>query len=159
MKRIALISSVCLLAASAAAGAGTKPLPALRVDVAGWSPAASYIVGQTVPVRFTLRNRAHAKLKLVEVRLTLPNGWKLVTVSTPRPDTVSGATVVWRYTNLAALPAGKSTGGGARRLTVNLRIGGKTGTVCMKTLVRALRPATVPVTTRGCTKVVDAVFH
>jgi uncharacterized repeat protein (TIGR01451 family) len=154
MKQAVLIITACALVAAAAAAAGsTKPLPALRVDVAGWAPKASYTVGQAVTYRFAIRNRNRVPLEVVEVRMTLPKGWTVIPTSTlPSPARTSGSTVVWRYT---AVPARI----GIRRLSVSLQVGGKPGSACTTAVVRAVRPATVPHTTRRCNKVVDAVFH
>ena len=48
MKPVVLISAVCVLVASAAIGTAagsTKPLPAPRVDVSGWSAKKTYTIG------------------------------------------------------------------------------------------------------------------
>jgi uncharacterized repeat protein (TIGR01451 family) len=160
MKPVVLVVAACALAVSTVVGtavAGTasaKPLPALRVDVSGWSAKKTYTVGQSVTYGFAFRNRAHVKLKVVEVQMTLPKGWHVLTASTsPEPAKVKGATVVWRYANLAALPHG------VRRLSLNMRVGGKPGKACFTQVVRGLTPATVVRTTRGCNTILDSVFH
>ena len=164
MKPVLIIVAACALAASTVAGVSTagtasqKPLPALRVDVSGWSPKKSYSIGQAVTYGFAFRNRAHVRLNVVEVRMTLPKGWRVITGTTPAPLRVSGSTVVWRYTNLAALPRSGSAGG-LRRLSLSLQVGGAPGSACFKQVVRGLAPATVVRTTHGCNKVLDSVFH
>jgi uncharacterized repeat protein (TIGR01451 family) len=153
MKRIVLISITCVLALGAGAAGATKaPLPAPRVDLVGWSPKSTYTIGEVVTYRFAISNRAHAPLQVLDARLTLPKGWKLVT-ATRRPFSASSATVVWRYLDVAATPHG------LRRLSVSARVGGKPGAACFTQVVRAVRPATYARTRHGCNHVVDSVFH
>ncbi|HEY0416081.1 MAG TPA: hypothetical protein VGC78_06815 [Gaiellaceae bacterium] len=158
MKPVVLISAVCVLVASAAIGTAagsTKPLPAPRVDVSGWSAKKTYTIGQAVSYGFAIRNRAGAGLKVVEVRMTLPKGWRLVKGTDPWPRSVKGSAAVWRFTNLARV----SRSGSVRRLVLSYEVGGKPGTACFTQTVRGLTPLTAKRTTHGCNKVLDAVFH
>jgi uncharacterized repeat protein (TIGR01451 family) len=153
MKRIVLISITCALALGAGAAGATKtPLPAPRIDVLAPSPKSTYTIGEVVTYRFAFRNRAHARLKVLDVRLTLPKGWKLVT-ATRRPFSTSTSTVLWRYLDVAATP------NGLRRLSVSARVGGKPGAACFTQVARAVSPGTYPSTRHGCNHVVDSVFH
>ncbi len=157
MKQVSLITVVCVIAAAAAltgsAGGASKPLPALRVSVSGWSAKKTYTVGQAVSYGFAIRNRAHVRLKLVEVRMALPKGWRLVAGTSPSPVRVKGSTAVWHYLDVGART------GSLRRLQLSFRVGGKPGSACFTQVVRGLRPATAARTTHGCNRVVDAVFH
>jgi hypothetical protein len=163
MKPVVLVVAACALAVSAVAGAsaaGTaspKPLPAIKVTMSGWTAKKTYSVGQAVTFGFAYRNRARAKLKVVEVRMTLPKGWRVITGTSPAPIRVSGSTAVWRYTNVAAVKTGKL--GGLRRLSLSMQVGGAPGRACFKQVVRGLTPVTSARTTSGCNKVLDSVFH
>jgi len=155
MTKAVLICILCALGLGiAAAGATTKPLPALRVAVSGWSAKSTYTIGETVTYRFAFRNRAHVRLKVVEARLTLPKGWTLIpTASAPKAFAATRSAIVWRYKSVPAAPS--SVG----RLVVTARVGGKPGSACVTQVVKALRPTTYARTWHGCNKVVDAVFH
>jgi hypothetical protein len=164
MKTVVLVVTACALAVSTVAGAsaaGTaspKPLPAIKVTVSGWTAKKTYSVGQATTLGFAFRNRAHATLKVVEVRMTLPKGWRVITGTSPAPIRVSGSTAVWRYTNVAAVP-GTGKPGGLRRLSLSMQVGGRPGKACFTQVARGLTPVTTARTTRGCNKVLDSVFH
>src|SRR5581483_11475051 len=161
MRGVVVTSSLCALVAAAAlavgAGAGApRPLPPLRIDRTGWSAASTYTIGEAVTYGFAFRNRARVPLKIVEVRLTLPAGWRVVQGTLPLPQHVTGSTVVWRYTNVGQRGLKLRS---LRQLRLDLEVGGKPGSACLKAVVRGLRPVTAVATTRGCNKVVDGVFH
>ena len=153
MSRVVLILIGCALIAAAAAGGSTKPLPPPRVAVVGWSPKASYTLGEAVTYQFAIRNGNAVPMKILDLTLSLPAGWRIIPSSTlPSPSRVTGSTVVWRYANI---PARR----GVRRLSVSLQIGGKPGLACSKEVTRAIRPLTYSHVARRCNKVVDSVFH